>query len=187
MIPPAIVLGLALTHVLSGGGRIVHRLAGHGRSIQLDWIHLTWVAHIFSWIVFFWWYSYAWTVRFEWNLLVFMFLIFYSVTLYLMCVVLIPADLDEVTEFAAYFMSLRRWFFAGIILLIVVDFADSAVKGLENVLDLGLGYAALRTFLLLGAILAMRTTSRRYHGTYAAIGFTWTFLFFWLNRPVITS
>ena len=187
MIPPAIVLGLALTHILTGAGRIVHRLAGHGSPIRLDWIHLTWVAHIFSWIVFFWWYSYAWTVQFEWSLLVFMFLILYAVMLYLMCVVLIPSDLDEVSDFAAYFMSLRGWFFAGIILLIVVDFADSAVKGLDNVLDLGLGYTTLRIFLFLGAIAAIRSGSRWYHGPYALVGLVWTFLFFWLNRPVIAG
>jgi len=186
MIPPAIVIGLALTHVLSGLGRIIHRLAGHGDSIRLDWVHLTWVAHILSWIIFFWWYSFSWTARFEWSLLVFVFLIFYSVTLYLMCVVLIPSDLDEVTDFSRYFMSLRKWFFGGVILLIAVDFADSAVKGWSNVMDLGLGYATLRTFLFFGAIGAIRSSARWYHGAYAIIGFVWTFLFFWLNRPTIS-
>ena len=185
MIPPAIVLGLALTHVLSGAGRIVHRLAGHGSPIRLDWIHLTWVAHIFSWIVFYWWYSFTRTVESEWSLLVFMFIIFYTVTLYLMCVVLIPSDLDEVSDFAEYFMSLRSWFFAGMILLILVDFADSALKGLDNVMDLGLGYASQRIFLLLGGIVAMRSQSRWYHSVYAIVSFVWMFLFFWLNRPFI--
>lgn len=187
MIPPAIVLGLALTHVLSGLGRTVHRLAGHGRPIRLDWIHLTWLAHVLVWIVFFWWYSYAWTTRFEWSVLVFMFLIFYAVTLYLMCVILIPTDLDEVGDYGDYFMSLRRWVFGGIILLIFVDFADSAVKGWSNVLDLGLGYASLRTFLLLGSIGAARTSDRRYHGAFAVVACLWTFLFFWLNRPEISA
>jgi hypothetical protein len=40
MIPPAIVLGLAITHILSGLGRIVHRLAGHGSPIRMDVVHL---------------------------------------------------------------------------------------------------------------------------------------------------
>lgn len=186
MIPPAIVIGLALTHVLSGIGRIVHRLAGHGDHIQLDWVHLTWLAHIVIWIVFFWWYSYAWTTQFEWSLLVFVFLILYSITLYLMCVVLMPSDLDEVTNFGDYFISLRKWFFGGVILLIVVDFADSAIKGWDNVVDLGLGYATLRTFLFFGAIGAIRSVARSYHGSFAVISFVWTFLFFWLNRPTIS-
>lgn len=187
MIPPAIVLGLAITHILSGLGRIVHRLAGHGDPIRTDAVHLIWLAHIFSWIVFFWWYSYAWTTRFEWSLLVFVFLILYAVALYLMCVVLIPSDLDRVEDFGTYFMSLRRWFFGGVVALILVDFADSAVKGWDNVLDLGLGYASLRSFLLVGAIVATRTASRRFHLTYAVIGFVWTFLFFWLNRPSLSG
>ena len=186
MIPPAIVLGLALTHVLSGVGRIVHRLAGHGDPIGLDWIHLIWIAHILSWIIFFWWYSYAWTTRLEWDLIIFVFLIFYSIMLYVMCVVLMPSDLDEVTNFADYFMSLRKWFFGGVILLVLVDFADTAVKGWDNVVDIGLGYAMLRTFIFIGAIGAMRSTNRVYHGLFSVVAFLWTFLFFWLNRPTIS-
>ncbi|MDX1396179.1 MAG: hypothetical protein R3195_17495 [Gemmatimonadota bacterium] len=185
MIPPAIVLGLALTHVLSGFGRVVHRLAGHGPPIRLDWIHLTWVAHILSWIVFFWWYSYAWTEQFEWRLLVFIFLILYAVLMYLMCVILMPSDLDRVSDFGDYFMSLRRWFFAGFILLILLDYADTAAKGLDNLLGLGMPYVSMRTFLMVGAVVGAGTDSRRYHGPFALVGFVWTFLFFWLNRPII--
>lgn len=185
MIPPAIVLGLALAHVLSGAGRIVHRLAGHGSPIRLDWIHLFWVAHIFNWIVIYWWYSFTRIVDSEWSLLVFMFIIFYTVGLYLLCVVLIPSDLDKVSDFAEYFMSLRSWFFAGIILLILVDFADSAVKGLDNLKELGLGYFSHMIFKLLGGIFAMLSQSRWYHSVFAIISFVWMFLFFWLNRPFI--
>jgi predicted neutral ceramidase superfamily lipid hydrolase len=185
MIPPAIVLGLAITHLLSGFGRTVHRLAGHGRAISLDWIHLTWVVHIFLWMVFFWWYSYNWIGNQEWSFLVFMFLIVYTILLYLMCVILIPEDLDEVEDFGAYFMSLRAWFFAGVILLILVDFLDSAAKGRDNVVDLGAGYVSLRTFLLAGSVAAIVTTNRVYHACFAVVATTWTFLYFWLNRPSI--
>ena len=121
----------------------------------------------------------------EWSLLVFMFIIFYAVTLYLMCVILIPSDLDEVSDFAEYFMSLRSWFFAGIILLILVDFADSASKGIDYVMNLGLIYASHMIFMLLGGIVAMRSQSRWYHGVYAIVSFVWMFLFSWLNRPFI--
>jgi len=186
MIPPAIVIGLALTHFLSGFGRIVHRLAGHGEPIRLDWIHLIWVAHIFTWIVFWWWYSYAWTNRIEWDFLIFVFLISYSIMLYAMCVVLMPRDLDEVSNFYDYFMSLRQWFFGGVILLILVDFADTAVKGWDHLMDIGPGYLSLRAFIFIGAIGAMRSVNRVYHGLFAVIGFLWTFLFFWLYRPTIS-
>jgi hypothetical protein len=176
-----------MTHMLGGLGRIVHRLAGHGDPIRPDWIHLTWVSHIFVWMIFFWWYSYAWTTNFEWDVLIFIFLIVYSILLYLMCVVLVPNDLDDVSDFAGYFMSLRHWFFGGVILLILVDFADSAVKGWTNVLSLGFGYASLRTFLLFGSVVAIRTDNRKVHAGFAVISLIWTFLFFWLNRPTISA
>jgi hypothetical protein len=187
MIPPAIVLGLAMTHVLSGAGRIVHRLAGHGHPVVLDWIHLVWVAHIFGWMVLFWWYSYAWTTTENWSLAVFVFLVAYAVAMYLMCVVLVPADLDRVRDFGSYFMSLRRWFFGGLIALILVDFLDTALKGLDHLLDTGIGYASMRTFILAGSIVALRTDRRAFHGPFAVVSFVWTMTFFWLYRPVIGS
>ena len=100
---------------------------------------------------------------------------------------MLDAVSDEVSDFATYFMSLRPWFFGGVILLILVDFADSAVKGLDNVIDLGLGYGSLRTVLLLGSMAAIRTEARWFHGPFALVGFAWTFLFFWLNRPMIAG
>ena len=187
MIPPAIVLGLAITHMLGGFGRVAHRLAGYGPGIRLDWIHLAWVAHVFVWMIFFWWYSYAWTTHSEWSLLVFVFLVVYTIVLYFMSVILVPSDLDDVTDFATYFMSLRGWFFGGVILLILVDFADSAIKGWDNVVSLGIGYLSLRTTLLAGCVVALRTQSRPYHGAFALVALVWTFLFFWLNRPTLSA
>lgn len=187
MIPPAIVLGLAMTHVLTGIGRIVYRLAGHGPPIRVDWVHLAWVAHIFAWIVFFWWYSYAWTTEFQWSLLLFIFLVAYSVALYLMCVVLMPSDLESVSDLGSYFLSMRGWFFPGLIALILIDLADTAAKGIDHLLDIGLGYATLRTVLLVGSFVAMRTERRGYHAAFAAVALVWTCIFFWVYRPVIAA
>lgn len=187
MIPPAIVLGLALTHILAGAGRVVHRLAGHGAPVRVDWIHLLWVAHVFAWIVLFWWYSYAWTTESAWSLIVFVFLVGYSVAMYLMTVILVPADLDQVTDFASYFLSLRHWFFGGLIALILIDLADTAAKGVDHLLDIGVGYALMRSFLLVGAVIAIRTERRAFHGPFAAVALIWTIGFFWVYRPVIVQ
>jgi hypothetical protein len=187
MIPPAIVLGLAMTHILAGVGRVVHRLAGHGAPVRVDWIHLLWVVHVFTWIVLFWWYSYAWTTEFEWSLIIFVFLVAYAVAMYLMCVILIPSDLDRVADFGTYFLSLRRWFFGGLIGLILIDLADTAAKGMDHLLDIGIGYAVMRTFLLLGSVVAIRTERRAFHGPFAAVSLAWMVGFFWVYRPVITQ
>jgi hypothetical protein len=187
MIPPAIVLGLAMTHVLSGAGRVMHRLAGHGDPVSIDAVHLMWVAHVFLWMVFFWWYSYAWTTTFEWNLLIFIFLVAYAVAMYLMCVILVPSDMDRVSDFGTYFLSLRVWFFGGLIALIVIDLADTAAKGLDHLLDIGLGYATMRTFLLIGSLAAIRTERRAFHLPFALVSLVWMAAFFWIYRPVIAD
>jgi hypothetical protein len=187
MIPPAIVLGLAMTHVLTGAGRVMHRLAGHGAPVSVDLVHLLWVSHVFLWMVFFWWYSYAWTTEFEWNLLIFIFLVAYAVAMYLMCVILVPSDMDQVTDFGTYFVSLRRWFFGGLIALILIDLADTTAKGFDHLLDIGWGYATMRTFLLVGSLYAMRTERRAFHLAFAWVSLVWMASFFWIYRPVIVD
>jgi hypothetical protein len=187
MIPPAIVLGLAMTHVLSGAGRVMHRLAGHGAPVSVDTVHLLWVTHVFLWMVFFWWYSYAWTTEFTWSLIIFIFLVAYAVAMYLMCVILVPSDMDPVSDFGSYFLSLRGWFFTGLIALILIDLADTSVKGLDHLLDIGWGYATMRAFLLAGSLVAMRTERRAFHLPFAAVSLVWMAAFFWIYRPVIAD
>jgi len=187
LIPPAIVLGLAMTHLLTGAGRTVHRLAGHGAPIRVDWIHLAWVTHLFAWMVFFWWYTYAWSTAQEWSFLVFAFLMTYAVAMYLLCVVLVPSDLDPVADFGSYFMSLRGWFFGGLAALIMVDFLDSASKGFDHFMDLGWGYITMRLVILAGCAVGVRTDRRAFHGPFAVVALVWTVSFFWAHLPVLTA
>jgi hypothetical protein len=187
MIPPAIVLGLALAHILGGAGKVVLRLAGHGPPIRVDWVHSLWIAHVFIWIVFFWWYSFSWIDDPRWGFLLFLFVVVYSVWLYLLSVVVVPGDFHGVTDLGRYFLSIRKWFFGGFALLIVIDFWDSAAKGLDNIVDLGEGYFSLRLFLLIGCVIATRTERFAFHGPFALIGLVWTFVFFWLHRPVLSG
>lgn len=43
MVLVSIVIGLALTHVLSALGAAVHRFRGHGSPIRLEAVYLLWV------------------------------------------------------------------------------------------------------------------------------------------------
>lgn len=116
-------------------------------------------------------FEYVMIPEFEWSLLLFIFLVAYAVAMYLMCVVLMPTDLDQVAEFRPYFFSLRRWFFGGLVALILIDLADKGSKGLDHLLDIGFGYMPTRTFLLVGSIVAMRTDRRTFNGPFAAVSF----------------
>ena len=183
LIIPGIVIGLAMTNVLTGVGRVILRLAGTGDPIRLDAAHIGWVLGSLQWIVFIWWYSYNWSETGTVTMVAFGFLIFYAIAIFIMCAVLVPIDMKEVSDFGAYFMSMRRWFFSIYLILILTDFADSLAKGLDNLLGFGPGYLSLRIVAAAGAIVAMRTTSRLYHVVFSWGILIWGGVFFWLTRP----
>jgi uncharacterized membrane protein len=46
---------------------------------------------------------------------------------------------------------------------------DAFTKGLENVRDLGVPWAVLEALLIIGAVVAIRTSSDAYHKVYAVL------------------
>jgi hypothetical protein len=182
---PGIVIGLAMANVLTGVGRVIHRLAGHGPPIRLSGAHIGWVCGALQWIITAWWYSYNWTEANEVTFAAFLFLIFYAIGIFVMCAILVPIDMDEVSDFGDYFLSMRKWFYGSYLLMILIDFADSLAKGLDNLLQLGPGYLSLRSVLLIGVIIGMRTENRLYHLVLAWGTLGWGGIFFWVNRPTL--
>jgi hypothetical protein len=58
MVLVSIVIGLAITHVLSAFAAAVHRLRGHGDPIRLDAVYLLWTGYVMIWLVSFWWWEF---------------------------------------------------------------------------------------------------------------------------------
>jgi hypothetical protein len=74
-----------------------------------------------------------------------------------------PSELGEYQSYRAYYYSRRRWLFGLLFLFSVMDFADTAVKGMAHLASLGWPYVATvvtRSALLLGA---MKTRNPKYH------------------------
>jgi hypothetical protein len=126
----SIVVGLALTHILSALGSAVHRLR-HGPQIRLDAVYLLWVGFVLAWLLSFWWWEFKFhDLDIKWTFGLYLFVILYAVVLFLMAVILVPRDMDGVHDSYAYFMAGRRWFFGALLLADAVDFADSLLKGI---------------------------------------------------------
>jgi hypothetical protein len=126
----SIVVGLALTHILSALGSAVHRLR-HGPQIRLDAVYLLWVGFVLAWLLSFWWWEFKFhDLDIKWTFGLYLFVILYAVVLFLMAVILVPRDMDGVHDSYAYFMAGRRWFFGALLLANAVDFADSLLKGI---------------------------------------------------------
>ncbi len=132
MVLISIIVGLGLTHVLGALGAAVHRLRGHGRPIRLDATYLLWVGTVLTWLVSFWWFEFKYQeIIIQWTLDLYLFVIFYAISLYLMAVILLPAGMKGITDSYEYFMAGRRWFFGAFFVATAFDVVDSFLKGFD--------------------------------------------------------
>jgi hypothetical protein len=171
MVLLSIVLGLGITHLLLGLGSLFYRLSVHGTPVRLDWVHLVWVAFVFTWLIGFWWWDYSWSAVEHWGLLLYMFLVLYAVCLFLLCVVLFPHQANEVADFRVYFIAVRRWFFGLLLIAAGLDLAEGVLKGPEYLAELGpitwITYAALAV----AGIIGIQTKNRALQGVTAILVF----------------
>lgn len=95
-------------------------------------MYLLWIGYILTWLVSFWW----WEFRFqelgvEWSYGLYLFVVIYSIALFLLAAVLVPHRMQGVTDSYEYFMSGRVWFFGGNLLVNVIDVVDTFLKGTD--------------------------------------------------------
>lgn len=132
MVLVSIVVGLGITHILSSLGSAVHRIRGHGRPLRLELNYLVWIGFMFGWLVQFWWFEFKWSeLEPQVGFLLFGFLVLYSVTLFLVTVILVPHHLTVVDDTWQYFLSIRPWFFGGLLILNAIDLIDTFLKGFD--------------------------------------------------------
>ena len=136
MVLVSIVIGLAITHVLTAMAEGVHRLRGHGNPLQLDPVYSLWVGYVLVWLISFWWYEFNFqALREQWTFGLYLFVISFAILLFLLAAILVPHRLSGVQDSYQYFMEGRRWFFGANIVAIVFDVLDTLLKGA--------GYSAL--------------------------------------------
>ena len=128
----SVVVGLGLTHILSALGAGVHRLRGHGAPIKLEPIYLLWVLSVLLLLVSFWWWEFKLqqTVT-AWTFPVYLFVIVYAITFYLVAVILVPERLEGVDDSFAYFISVRHWLLGVLLSNQLIDIYDTALKGMD--------------------------------------------------------
>lgn len=163
----SVIFGLAIVQLLSGVSLI---LDARERS-QPYWIHLVWTLNVFTLAVVTWWFNFSLDAIRAWSFFHFVDLVLYSVLIYVLAGLLFPTRGPEVVDFRAHFERNRKWFFTVFAIFVPVDLVDTLVEetaGLE-------GYFTGTYFLfmggsLLGALIAARTRSARFHGLF---GIAW--------------
>ena len=119
------VIGLAIARLLTG----IARLIQHPKRYRVSLIHLLWVFSLLAELALFWWWEFALSRLSSLTFGTFIFLIVYALTLFLLCALLFPEDLDEYADYEDYFLNRRRWFFGLFALIFVLDVVDTDLKG----------------------------------------------------------
>lgn len=130
MVLISIIIGLAITHLLSGVVDAVDRANDEDEPEIFSPLVTLWGTTVFLWMVNFWWFQFRLLgMEGSWTIWRYLFIILYSVALYVLAVILIPRDWDAIKRYTEYFMRNRRWFFIALLVANLADVADSWLKG----------------------------------------------------------
>lgn len=182
MVLISIIVGLGVTHILVSLSNAVHRLRHHGPPIRLEVTYLTWVGFIFTWLLNFWWWEFKWNdLTPESGFGLFMFLVLYAMALFSVAVILVPYRLAIVHDSWVYFLSIRSWFYGGLLVLNAIDLIDTFMKGTEW--GFRTSYLTFWTALTAAFLIGLITTRRSVHTALGLVLLLWNNgLTFYENR-----
>lgn len=180
MVLVSIIIGLGIAHILLGVAGLIDRLAGRGEGLKLSVAHAFWLAFCFEWMVVFWWWEYRFSTRVsDWTIGLYLFLVGYAVTLFLMGAILVPSSWNGVTRLTEYFVARKAWFYCLVICIVVFDLSDSFLKGgVEYVLETGPLNLAFSFSIVPVALAGIWINNIRYHNAVSILYFGWQSLIY---------
>ena len=84
--------------------------------------------------------------------------------LFMLCSVIFPTEIGEYDGYSDYFLSRRAWFFGLLTISLLMEVADTWLKGVQHFASLGPGYP---TRIALMAALCLTACFIRFHAIYA--------------------
>ncbi|MEJ2541407.1 MAG: hypothetical protein P8188_15800 [Gemmatimonadota bacterium] len=152
----SIVLGLGITHLLTGFGRWVEARSEYPAfGPSLAWAGFLLVVHVETW-----WTMFGYTQHQDWTFLEFTILLLQPMSLFLLTVMVFPSSDARRQDPKVNFFHQRLWFFGLLVVLLVVSIAKDLI--LEGRLPEPLNLAFHGVFFA-AAILGMLMKGERGH------------------------
>jgi hypothetical protein len=102
----------------------------------------------------------------DWNFLLFLFVLVYSVVLYLLCALLYPTGESKIDFNEAYFEK-RKSFFGLWVLVMIIDIVDTNWKASYGMSGFGLFLFTVWGLIITGSLIAAWTANRHFHAAWA--------------------
>ena len=177
----SIVLALGIARLLVGAGKLMEI---RGR-LRVYWVHLMWVANVFLFLAMQWWILFRWQGWTDWNFFLYLFLIASPTVAFLLCVLLFPEPVNELTDFKQHFYSNRRAFFALAALLAPLDLIDTTLKGYDHLVAQGPIYIVTLVITSSLSLVAASTNNEKYHKAYSVFFFIYLLAFITINLNLL--
>lgn len=152
----SIIIGLALTQLLSGAARLIQRR----RRIRVHAATLCWMLVLFLVDIQVWWVAFERRGSEEWEYFSFLLYLLIPVTLFLLNYLVLP-DLDDqqATDLAANFDDNRGWFFGLLTAIPLLSLTEQFVRDGVIRADADVGF---RVAFAVAAMVAARVRSARF-------------------------
>jgi uncharacterized membrane protein YhaH (DUF805 family) len=152
----SIIVGLALTQLLSGAARLIQLR----RRVPMHATTLLWMALLFLMDVQVWWVAFERRFTPQWTYFTFLLYLLIPITVFLLSYLVLPDMGDEdAPDLRANFENNRGWFFGLLAAIPVISLVEQSVRDGSVPWDID---AAFRVFFTLLAVVAARVRSERY-------------------------
>ncbi len=120
----SIVIGLGLTHMLAGLGRVIH----FRHQNRLDPVHMAWSVTVFLVLVLNWWVFLLWREFEYWNFATYIAVIIWTASMYVLALALYPPQLTGQVDFGEVFTANRSWFMITFTVMILLDVLTTSLR-----------------------------------------------------------
>ena len=159
----SVVLGLAVTHVLTGISGAINRRD----RMRPDWIQIWWGVNVLAYVLAVWWGMYWWKHLTVWTVQSFAFLTGYAIVLFMMASLLFPWEGGEGSAAIPALWRNRHWFFGMLLAAHLIDIPETTAKQVEGLRAVAGQYWFAAPAFLAIAIAGLVTQKRRVHAVLA--------------------
>lgn len=159
----SVVLGLAVTHVLTGISAAINR---RDRA-PLDWLQIFWAVDVLAYVLAVWWGMYWWKHLTTWTVQEFAFLTSYAIVLFLMASALFPGEVGHGADQPSSFERNRLWFFSLLLAAHLIDIPETAAKQVNGLRAVPPQYWFAGPAFILIAVTGLLSSRRRVHAVLA--------------------
>jgi hypothetical protein len=160
----SVIAGLGIARALSGAARLLDKR----RNISISWIPICWTINVLLWLVAFWWFTFLLSSFEVWSPWLHVFVLVYAGTIFFLLALLHPEFISDGHDTMKYFLENRKMFFGTLIVLALIDIADTLIKD-----QFGLSAPPISVysgFMMLWIViggLALVTRNPKLHAVYA--------------------